>query len=184
MPELKELLGDAYKEGMTFDEASAALKDRKIVDLSTGSYVGKGKYDEAIKERDDAIKERDDAKAKVKDYDALVKYRDENEADKSKKALDAKLSEYGVKDDMLEFVRFQIESKKIERGKDDKDLEKGVKEFLKTNPQYAKQAKKENGTPNPKVSTGINGDGNGGNDKGWKPAKVVKAQPWNRHKAI
>lgn len=39
--DLKELLGDAYKEGMTFDEISTALSEKKLADLSTGKYVNK-----------------------------------------------------------------------------------------------------------------------------------------------
>ena len=39
--DLKELLGDAYKDGMTFDEISTALSSKKIADLSTGKYVNK-----------------------------------------------------------------------------------------------------------------------------------------------
>lgn len=39
--DLKELLGDAYKEGMTFDEINTALSNKKIADLSTGKYVNK-----------------------------------------------------------------------------------------------------------------------------------------------
>lgn len=33
--DLKELLGEAYKEGMTFDEINQALKDKKLVDPAT-----------------------------------------------------------------------------------------------------------------------------------------------------
>lgn len=39
--DLKELLGDAYKDGMTFDEISTALSSKKLADLSTGKYVNK-----------------------------------------------------------------------------------------------------------------------------------------------
>lgn len=39
--DLKELLGDAYKEGMTFDEISTVLSKKKLADLSTGKYVNK-----------------------------------------------------------------------------------------------------------------------------------------------
>lgn len=39
--DLKELLGDAYKEGMTFDEISTALSNKKLADLSSGAYVNK-----------------------------------------------------------------------------------------------------------------------------------------------
>lgn len=53
MANLKELLGDAYKEGMTYAEVETALNSKNLVDLASGSYVSKTKYDTAIGERDD-----------------------------------------------------------------------------------------------------------------------------------
>lgn len=47
---LKELLGDAYKDGMTFDEISTALADKKLADLSSGEYIKKD-FSEAEKRR-------------------------------------------------------------------------------------------------------------------------------------
>jgi hypothetical protein len=53
MATLKELLGDAFKEGMTFEEVETALANKNLADLSTGNYVAVGKYNSAIAERDD-----------------------------------------------------------------------------------------------------------------------------------
>lgn len=53
MATIKELLGDAYKEGMTFEEVENALSNKNLADLSTGNYVAVGKYNSAIAERDD-----------------------------------------------------------------------------------------------------------------------------------
>lgn len=179
MPDLKELLGDAYKDGMTIDEVNTALKDRKIVDLASGEYVGKGKYDAAVKERDEARKERDEANEKHKDYDDLVKYRDEAEAAKKATALEQTLKGYGVKPDMLEFIRFQVESGKIVRGEKDKDLEANVKKFLKDNPQYAATTTQTPPGPSPRINTGGNQPGDG-NQGGFTPAKKVTQHSWNR----
>ena len=44
MANLKELLGDKYKEGMTVDEAEQALANIKLADISAGAYVSKDKY--------------------------------------------------------------------------------------------------------------------------------------------
>ena len=181
MPELKELLGSAYKEGMTFDEASAALKDRKIVDLATGEYVGKGKYETAIKERDDARKERDDANVKYKDYDELVKYRKDNEAAKEAEEMAKKLKGFGVKEDMVDFVKYQVDSGKIARGEKDSDLEPNVKKFLQDNPQYAIQNEPNPKNPLPRINLGKQ-DPNGGNNADYTPAKVIKVQTWNRNR--
>jgi hypothetical protein len=53
MATIRELLGDAYKEGMTFEEVETALATKNLADLSTGNYVAIGKYNSAISERDD-----------------------------------------------------------------------------------------------------------------------------------
>lgn len=45
---LKEMLGDAYKEGMTFEEVSNFFEGKKFADLSTGNYVDKNKYESEV----------------------------------------------------------------------------------------------------------------------------------------
>lgn len=71
---LKEMLGDAYKEGMTFEEVSNFFEGKKFVDLSTGNYVDKNKYENEVNtlktqlsEKDTALKNKmsDDEKAKL-----------------------------------------------------------------------------------------------------------------------
>ena len=71
---LKEVLGDAYKEGMTFEEVSNFFEDKKFADLSTGNYVDKNKYESEVNslktqlsEKDTALKNRmsDDEKIKL-----------------------------------------------------------------------------------------------------------------------
>lgn len=53
MATLKEILGDAFKDGMTFEEVETALNGKNLADLSSGQYVSVGKYNSAISERDD-----------------------------------------------------------------------------------------------------------------------------------
>lgn len=71
---LKEVLGDAYKEGMTFEEVSNFFEGKKFADLSTGNYVDKNKYESEVNslktqlsEKDTALKNRmsDDEKVKL-----------------------------------------------------------------------------------------------------------------------
>lgn len=52
---LQELLGEAYKEGMTLEEVNTALQGKKLVDLSTGNYVDVNKHNKEIKELQDKI---------------------------------------------------------------------------------------------------------------------------------
>lgn len=58
MNELQQLLGDAYKEGMTVEEINNALQGKKFADLSTGAYVDKNKYDADIKAKDTQLQEK------------------------------------------------------------------------------------------------------------------------------
>lgn len=44
---LQELLGEAYKEGITADEIGEIISKMKIADLSKGEYVAKGRLTEA-----------------------------------------------------------------------------------------------------------------------------------------
>ena len=51
MASLKELLGDAYKEGMTIEEIDAALADKDLVDRFTlGEVVSKKTFDKTASE--------------------------------------------------------------------------------------------------------------------------------------
>lgn len=54
MADLQNLLGDAYKEGMTLDEINAALADRELIDKSEmDGYVPKSLLDKANTEAAD-----------------------------------------------------------------------------------------------------------------------------------
>lgn len=48
MPTLKEMLGDSYKEGMSFDEVATFFEGKNYADLSTGAYVDKNKFDNQV----------------------------------------------------------------------------------------------------------------------------------------
>lgn len=182
MAELKTLLGDAFKEGMTLEDIDAALKDRKLVDLADGEYVGKKKYEDAVKEREEARRERDEANAKVKDYDALAKYKQEAEAAKTAKEMSERLAKLGAKEDMIDFVKFQVETGKIAKGKTDEETDENIKKFLKENPQYAARKDTEKQKAKPRVSTGSGEGGDPDENGGREKPKLVIAQPWNRHK--
>lgn len=55
MPTLKEMLGDSYKEGMSFEEVSQFFEGKNYADLSTGAYVDKNKYDSQVKSLTDQL---------------------------------------------------------------------------------------------------------------------------------
>ncbi len=61
MATIKELLGEAYKDGMTFEEIESALAGKKLADLSSGEYVSKGKltdYEMRAKKAEEELRKR------------------------------------------------------------------------------------------------------------------------------
>ena len=61
--DLKELLGENYKEDITVEEISQLLSTMKLADLSKGEYVAKGKLTEAENKLTNLKKEYGDYKA-------------------------------------------------------------------------------------------------------------------------
>lgn len=45
---LKELMGDAFKDGITVEEITSFFEGKKFADLGTGQYVDKNKFDNAV----------------------------------------------------------------------------------------------------------------------------------------
>lgn len=69
---LKEVLGDAYKEGMTFEEVSNFFEGKKFADLSTGNYVDKNKYESEVNSLKTQLSEKDTAlKNKMSDDEKI-----------------------------------------------------------------------------------------------------------------
>ena len=61
MATIRELLGDNYKDGMTFEEVETALSSMKLADLSKGEYVSKGKMTDIearAKKAEDELRKR------------------------------------------------------------------------------------------------------------------------------
>ncbi len=123
---LKDIMGSAYKDGITVEEIVAFFENNsKIVNLSNGGYVSKEKFDD-IKEKYDTLtentKDYEDIKSK---YDGLV----------AKQTKDGELATIGkyVQPDFAEFVHFQLKN----GNKLGEKLEDNVKEYLKNNSAYA-----------------------------------------------
>lgn len=175
--DLKTLLGASYKEGITEAEINEALKDRNIADLATGDYVGKGKYDAAIKKNEELKSELDGFKESHKDYDDIKKELEGLKAEKKDAETKATLVGYGADEKSVDYVKFLVESGKIDAGKDGKNLEASVKKFLTDNPQYAAQK------PGPqKLKPFVTNPNNtGDDDKGPQLPKKTVSKPWNRH---
>lgn len=63
---LQEVFGT---EALTFDQFSEKLGDRKLADLSTGEYVGKGKHTDLETKYNDTVALLNEANAKLEGYD-------------------------------------------------------------------------------------------------------------------
>lgn len=74
MNELQNLMGDAYKEGMSIDDIGKFFENKKFVDLSTGNYVDKAKFDKQVNSLSDQLKEKEnELNAKLTDEEKNAK---------------------------------------------------------------------------------------------------------------
>lgn len=60
MDELRQLMGDSFKEGMTLEDVSTFLKGKNFKDLSTGNYVDKNKFDNTVNDLNKQLKDKTD----------------------------------------------------------------------------------------------------------------------------
>jgi hypothetical protein len=152
MATLKELLGTAYKDGMTVEEAEQALANagRRLVDLSKGEYVSKAKYDDDTKllndyktqvegkqgEIDAAVaKAVEKAKAEAKtEYEKQLE--NERTADKRKRAKEKHYS--GLNDEQKGIYDAFLKEEELKLSDDGEsfsnfdELSKPIKEKYKT----------------------------------------------------
>lgn len=149
---LKQIMGSAYHENLTLQEIDAFFENNsKIVNLSDGKYVDKGKYDtlnQTYQSLLDSTKDYEDIKGK---YNTLI--------EKQTKDGELAIINKYVQPDFSEFVHFQLKN----NNKLGDKLEDNVKEFLKSNNAYAIPKAKE---PKTKVvSTYVKDENVGSNQK-------------------
>ena len=88
--DLKEMLGDAYKDGMTFDEINNFFANKKFADLSTGNYVDKNKYESEVKTLQEQLSAKDtELKNRLSDDEkaSLAQKEKDNEIERLKQML-------------------------------------------------------------------------------------------------
>lgn len=79
---LKEILGDSYKEGMTFEEVSNFFDGKKFADLSTGNYVDKNKYENEVNDLKTKLEAKTtELKNKLNDDEKLALSQQEKDAE-------------------------------------------------------------------------------------------------------
>lgn len=160
MANIKELLGDAYKDGMTLEEVDAALKDKKLVDLSTGEYVAKGKYDTLETKYQNLKSEHEQVKEQTKDYETLKAKNEAYEAEKQDADFKSKVVKYGIKESAYKYVKGDIVAKELELGEDEKVNQANVKKYLETHPEFANDTKPQGKTFSKHVGTSVVADPN------------------------
>lgn len=158
MATIRELLGDAYKEGITFEEVETALANKNLADLSTGNYVAVGKYNSAIAERDDfkskynaklteAEREAEQAREREAHYKELER---QNSVYKYTEKLNASISDKTVLAEIANLMAdgkyeeaFDKQTAYLETEKS--AIEERVKqELMQTNPQAQAQTPDSN----------------------------------------
>lgn len=124
---LKSLMGSAYNDALTKEEIEAFFEgNEKIINLSNGDYVSKSKFDDVNKK----FKELQDG---TKDYEELKKnYQDLQEKTDKNDKMNV-IGKY-VNDDFKEFAYYQLKT----NNKFDDKFEDNVKEYAKTNKQFAR----------------------------------------------
>jgi hypothetical protein len=154
MATLKDILGNDYKEALTMDEIENLLTNKKLVDLSNGEYVAKGrltdsekKYKDLEKKLADKMTEEEKSVRAMEEREQYYKQLEkENKAIKYKNMLTKSISDENVLNsivdsysngDIMKAIELQNEYSVKQR----EQLEKDIKaELLKTNAQ-----------PNPQV---------------------------------
>lgn len=139
---LKSLMGSAYNEALTKEEIEAFFEgNEKIVNLSNGEYVSKNKFD-------DVNKKFKELQENTKGYEELqTKYNELQEQTEKNEKMNV-IGKY-VNDDFKEFAYYQLKN----ANKFDDKFEDNVKEYAKTNKQYARTQE----TKTPPIVKGFNG---------------------------
>lgn len=79
---LKNMLGEAYHEGITAEEVNNFFAGKSFADLSTGQYVDKNKYERDIQNLNNTITEKQNAlNAKLTDDEKIEASRQEDKAE-------------------------------------------------------------------------------------------------------
>lgn len=123
---LEELLGEAYKEDMSLTDIKNALAGKKLVDLSTGQYVDKSKYNTDINKLQSSLSDAEN-KLQSKMSDDEKKEADEKANQALIAQLQEQLKEQQIENNKNKTIATISESKNLLEIKDDN---KEYNEFL------------------------------------------------------
>ena len=72
MENLKNLMGEAYKEELSLQDVNDFLQDKNLVDLKGGQYVSKDKYQKQVEKYNEALNHLKDYNEIKPRYDEFV----------------------------------------------------------------------------------------------------------------
>ena len=133
MENLKNLMGEAYKEELSLQDVNDFLQDKNLVDLKGGQYVSKDKYQKQVEKYNEALNQ-------LKDYNEIKPRYDEFIQREKTEKLNNLAKSVNIKEEFIEFALSKV-------GETD-DVETALKEFAKSHPQFTTQVKKVNSNPN------------------------------------
>ena len=138
MDNLKALMGESYHDGITVEEVDAFFSKGKFVDLGSGKYVDKAKFDRVEGDLN-ALKES------TKDYETLKTENENFKAEKADASLKENLVKYGIDPDSFKYVKGDVNEKVLVLSNDEAKDKKAVEDYLKTHPQFAKKVQEDKG---------------------------------------
>ena len=133
MENLKNLMGESFKEDLTLQEINDFLQDKNLVDLKSGNYVAKDKYQKQVDKYNEALNQ-------LKDYNEIKPRYDEFVQKEKQAKLNELAKAVNIKDDFIEFALMKIG--------DVENVEEALKEFAKSHPQFTTPIKNVNSNPN------------------------------------
>lgn len=133
MENLKTLMGESYKEDLSVQDINDFLQDKNYVDLKSGNYVAKDKYQKAVDKYNDALNQ-------LKDYNDIKPKYDEFVQKEKQAKLNELAKSVNIKDEFIEFALMKIGN--VE------NVEEALKEFAKNNQQFTNKVVKVNSNPN------------------------------------
>lgn len=133
MENLKNLMGDSFKDELSLEEINTFLDGKKLIDLNSGNYVSKEKYEKILNKNTELSNQ-------LKDYNDIKPRYEEFVAKERAEKLNNLAKSVNIKEEFIEFALSKIGN--VE------DVETALKDFAKNNPQFTNQVKKVNSNPN------------------------------------
>lgn len=115
---LKDLLGDSFKEDMTFADIETALAGMKLADLSKGQYVDKNKYETDVNKLKGDLSQKDN-ELRNKMTDEQKREADDAEKDNLIAQLRETIQKQNIENNKNKSIATLSESKTLLEIKDD-----------------------------------------------------------------